>query len=118
MNRTSLALERADRSLLHNHPHSEDYEILVISSLCFARAFETETVWIMCNPGGDAMEGFMGASGAWAPLQGKLGGLNVEIGLELVDVDLNVLKVSYVSSPRTFRIWFSTITITPLRTRE
>ncbi|WWD20802.1 hypothetical protein CI109_105279 [Kwoniella shandongensis] len=78
--------------LIHNHPHAPDYETSVVSALCLARSFETETVWVMCNAGGDAREGFMGGSGIWAPLRGRIGGCGVEAALEVVDVDLAVLK--------------------------
>ncbi len=75
----------------------------MLSSLCLARAFETETVWIMCNPGGDPLQGFMGGSGAWAPLRGRIGRQNGEAGLEVVEVDLSVLKVYRFSASRTGR---------------
>lgn len=73
------------RRLIHNHPHPTDYETSVVSALCLTRAFETETVWIMCNAGGDAIEGFMGGSGVWAPLRGRVGGCGVEASLQIVD---------------------------------
>ncbi|AAW46909.1 hypothetical protein CNBM0660 [Cryptococcus deneoformans B-3501A] len=78
--------------LIHNHPHPTDYETSVVSALCLTRAFETETVWIMCNAGGDAIEGFMGGSGVWAPLRGRVGGCGVEASLQIVDVETDVLK--------------------------
>lgn len=81
------------RRLIHNHPHPTDYETSVVSALCLTRAFETETVWIMCNAGGDAIEGFMGGSGVWAPLRGRVGGCGVEASLQIVDVETDVLKV-------------------------
>ncbi|KAK8850624.1 hypothetical protein IAR55_004543 [Kwoniella newhampshirensis] len=79
--------------LIHNHPHAPDYETSVVSALCLARSFETETVWVMCNAGGDALEGFMGGSGVWAPLRGRVGGCGVGAALEVVEIDLNVLKI-------------------------
>ena len=79
---------------IHNHEHKPDYELQVISALCMARSFETETVWVMCNAGGDSIEGFAGGSGVWAPLRGRVGGADTsEEGLHLVDIDLGVLKV-------------------------
>jgi hypothetical protein len=86
-------LRFADLSLIHNHPHQPNYETEVVSALCMTRSFETETVWIMCNAGGDDIEGFMGGSGIWIPLRGRVAGLGVAAGMEVVDVDLAVLKV-------------------------
>ncbi|WVN89073.1 uncharacterized protein L203_104289 [Cryptococcus depauperatus CBS 7841] len=78
--------------LIHKHPHPADYESSVVSALCLTRAFETETVWIMCNAGGDPMLGFMGGSGVWAPLRGRIEGCGVEPEVKTVDVDLGLLK--------------------------
>lgn len=48
----------------------------------------------MCNAGGDEMEGFIGGSGIWAPLRGKVGGPErSQDSLTVVDVDIDVLKV-------------------------
>jgi hypothetical protein len=50
----------------------------------------------MCNAGGDK-EGdrFMGGSGVWVPLRGKIGGFERnEIGMRVVDLDLRVVEVS------------------------
>lgn len=48
----------------------------------------------MCNAGGPASEGYIGGSGVWMPLKGKLGGFEGgEVGLKIVDIDLTVLKV-------------------------
>ncbi|WWC65304.1 uncharacterized protein I303_107921 [Kwoniella dejecticola CBS 10117] len=66
----------------------------MVQSLCFARCAETETVWIMCNAGGDPLEGFMGGSGAWVPLRGKVASCEVGPKLEIVEIDLSVLKDS------------------------
>ncbi|WVQ86140.1 hypothetical protein IAT38_008308 [Cryptococcus sp. DSM 104549] len=56
-------------------------------------SLETETVWIMCNAGGDDREGFMGGSGIWAPLRGRVGGCGVGAELKVLDVDVGVLKI-------------------------
>lgn len=75
-----------------------DYELKVVQALAYARCFETETVLIHTNPGGPRDEGFMGGSGVWAPLRGKVGGFEGEkVGMSVVDVDLAVIVVS--SSP-------------------
>lgn len=84
--------------MIHNHQHDKNYERDVVSALCMARSFETETVWVMCNAGGDDMEGFMGGSGVWAPLRGCVTRMEAGEGTEVVDVDLGVLKVSKQST--------------------
>ena len=85
--------------MIHNHDHPDDYELQVIQALCYARSFESETVWVMVNAGGPAVEGFAGGSGVWAPLRGKIGGLNGEEGLMFVDVNTDLLKVSVARCP-------------------
>lgn len=95
---TSLkSIVLTEHRLIHNHPHPTDYETSVVSAMCLTRAFETETVWIMCNAGGAAIEGFMGGSGVWAPLRGRVGGCGVEARLQIVDVEMGVLKVTTFS---------------------
>jgi predicted amidohydrolase len=67
----------------------------VLAALSFARAFETETAWILCNAGGPAEEGYIGGSAVWMPLKGRVGGCTgVNTELAVVDVDLSVLQVS------------------------
>ena len=52
----------------------------------------------MCNAGGSHDEGYIGGSGVWMPLKGQLGGTKGgEAELAIVDVDLEVLKVSQIS---------------------
>ena len=77
------------------HTKDQDYELKLVQALCWSRSFETETILIHVNPGGDRQEGgFMGGSGIWAPLKGKIGGYDrEEVGVEFVDVELGVLKV-------------------------
>lgn len=77
------------------HTSDLDYELKLVQALCWSRSFETETVLIHVNPGGDRKDGgFMGGSGVWAPLKGKIGGYErEEVGVEFVDVDIGVLKV-------------------------
>ncbi|WWD19408.1 hypothetical protein CI109_103868 [Kwoniella shandongensis] len=82
-------------TITKHHANPPKYETEVLSTLSYARAFETETAWIMCNAGGPAKEGYIGGSGVWMPLKGKIGGYDgEEVGLKVVDVDLDVLKVS------------------------
>jgi hypothetical protein len=79
------------------HTNDQDYELKLVQALCWSRSFETETILIHVNPGGPRTEGFMGGSGVWAPLKGKIGGYEKEeVGIEFVDVDLGVIKVSFV----------------------
>ncbi|RXK41014.1 hypothetical protein M231_01645 [Tremella mesenterica] len=79
--------------LIHRHDHPKNYELSILSSLNMTRSFETETAWIMCNAGGDELEGFMGGSGVWVPFRGKLGGFDgAEENVKVVDLDLDVLK--------------------------
>jgi predicted amidohydrolase len=94
-NRQAKTLVLMSSTITNHHDNPPAYETEILSSLSCVRAFETETVWIMCNAGGSASEGYIGGSGVWMPLKGKLAGVKgVEAGLEVVDVDLNVLKVS------------------------
>lgn len=79
-----------------------DYELDLVQSLCSARSFETETVCIHVNPGGPRDEGFMGGSGVWAPLMGRVGGFGkdtndvTEMGVKIVEIDMGVLVVSMI----------------------
>lgn len=76
------------------HTNDKDYELKLVQALCWARSFETETVVIHTNPGGSRDQGFMGGSGVWAPLRGKVGGFEGEkVGMEIVEVDMGVIKV-------------------------
>lgn len=82
---------------------SPDYELDLVKSLCYTRAFETETVLAMCNAGGPRSEGFAGGSGAWAPFKGRLVGRKIDCDgcdgrgahfdpkVELFDVELGRL---------------------------
>ncbi|WWC72698.1 uncharacterized protein I206_106662 [Kwoniella pini CBS 10737] len=80
--------------IIHKYQHDPEYEHHMVQSLCFTRSIETETIWVMCNAGGDHLEGFMGGSGVWVPLRGKIASCAIEPKLEIVDVDLSVLKDS------------------------
>ncbi|WVR08703.1 hypothetical protein IAU60_005761 [Kwoniella sp. DSM 27419] len=78
--------------MISKYEHDPQYETKLVSSLCFARCLETETVWIMCNAGGDPLEGFMGGSGVWVPLRGQVASCGVQAELVVVDVDMAVIK--------------------------
>ncbi len=65
----------------------------MVTSLCFARACETETIWAMCNPGGTG--DFMGGSGVWQPLRGRVAGFSDSaVGIAYADVDTDSLKAA------------------------
>jgi predicted amidohydrolase len=84
------------RVIQKHHSNPPKYESEVLSSLSYARSFETEAVWIMVNAGGPEKDGYIGASGVWMPLKGKLDGCEtVDVEMKIVDVDLDVLKVSF-----------------------
>ena len=85
------------RTILEHHDNPPQYETETLAALSYARAFETETVLILCNAGGPVDEGYIGGSGIWMPLKGKVGGCKtVGVELAVVDVDLEVLKVSHL----------------------
>jgi predicted amidohydrolase len=92
----SLYLFPLTSRIASQHNPDINYELKVVQSLAYARAFETECILIACNAGGDrAQDGFMGGSGVWAPLLGKFGGFEgEEVGVRVVDVDMGILKVS------------------------
>ena len=48
---------------------------------------------VMCNAGGEVLEGMMGASGVWAPLRGCLGQCGAGEEVRVVEVDMGVLNV-------------------------
>ena len=83
--------------MVSKHTNDQNYELKLVQALCWARSFETETVVIHTNPGGSRGEaGFMGGSGVWAPLRGKVGGFEGEkVGMEIVEIDMAVVKVCY-----------------------
>ncbi|KZP15746.1 carbon-nitrogen hydrolase [Athelia psychrophila] len=91
-------------------PHSppQDYELTLLQSLAYTRAFESETAVVMVNAGGPVAEGYIGGSGVWMPFKGMLGGVGVGEGqdgekvegMRVVQVDLSVLR----DSRRTYQI--------------
>lgn len=71
-----------------------DYELKVVQALALSRAFEGELVLAMVNAGGPREEGFMGGSGVWAPLLGRIDGYAAsQVGRKIVEIDLDLLKV-------------------------
>lgn len=87
-------MNRADTcSQLDNWSHIKDYEKTLLHSWMFSRAVETESVWALCNIGGDPQHGYMGGSGVWAPLRGNVGGVHgSEACLCVLEIDMNVVK--------------------------
>lgn len=80
--------------MLSRHNKDPDYEFKVVQALALSRAFEGELVLTMVNAGGPREEGFMGGSGVWAPLLGRVDGFDAsEVGMKIVEVDLDILKV-------------------------
>lgn len=77
---------------LDEWPHTPDYEYQLVQALSFTRSVETETVYVMVNPGGPASD-HMGGSGVWSPLRGKVQGSfdGNDVGVSVVEVDLDVL---------------------------
>lgn len=92
----AVSIEADPRVIEHHHDHPPSYENEILTALSCARAFETEAVWIMVNAGGPAEEKFIGGSGVWMPLKGRLAGMDEKEGMKVVDVDLNVLKVGMI----------------------
>ncbi|EJT48227.1 hypothetical protein A1Q1_02793 [Trichosporon asahii var. asahii CBS 2479] len=80
---------------LDEWPHAPDYEYQLLQALCFTRSVETETVYIMVNPGQPtgATNDHMGGSGVWSPLRGKVEGSfeGHGVGTNIVEIDLDVL---------------------------
>ncbi|GMK54499.1 hypothetical protein CspeluHIS016_0110850 [Cutaneotrichosporon spelunceum] len=73
--------------------HEPDYERNMVTSICFARACETEAIWIMCNAGGEGE--FMGGSGVWQSLRGRVGGFSAsDVGIAYVDVNTDDLRTA------------------------
>lgn len=64
-----------------------------MQALSFTRSVETETAYVMVNPGGRESD-HMGGSGVWTPLRGKVHGSfdGNDVGVSIVELDLDVLK--------------------------
>lgn len=82
--------------MLSRHNKDPDYEYKIVQSLALSRAFESELFLVMVNAGGSRDEGFMGGSGVWAPLLGRVAGFDgPEVGVKVVEIDLGILKVGW-----------------------
>ncbi|KAK5075333.1 hypothetical protein LTR64_001539 [Lithohypha guttulata] len=73
-----------------------DGEKLFLESMLVARAFENTCTIIFCNAGGPADEGFLGLSGVYAPIAGRLPGsfTDSEEGMRVVEVDLGIQEIA------------------------
>jgi len=73
-----------------------DAEKLFLESTLVARAFENTCTVIFCNVGGPKEEGFLGLSGVYAPIAGRIEGsfTDEEEGLRIVEVDLGINDVA------------------------
>lgn len=81
--------------------HNPDSEATYLDSLVVTRAFENECCVVFVNCGGSKDEGFIGRSAVTLPFKGKVGGTTTnEEEMVLVEVDLDVLKVSRIEPLR------------------
>lgn len=64
--------------------------------LTSCRAFENTCTIIFCNAGGPAEEGFLGLSGVYAPIAGRIAGSfeDSEEGMRVVEVDLGIQEIA------------------------
>lgn len=69
-----------------------DAEKLFLESTLVARAFENTCTVIFCNVGGPKEEGYLGLSGVYAPIKGRVDGSfeDGEEGMRIVEVDLGI----------------------------
>lgn len=60
------------------------------------RAFENTCTIIFCNAGGPAEEGFLGLSGVYAPIAGRIEGsfTDGEEGMRIVEVDMDIQEIA------------------------
>lgn len=67
-------------------------EKLFLESTLVARAFENTCTVIFCNVGGPKEEGYLGLSGVYAPIKGRIEGSfeDGEEGMRIVEVDLGI----------------------------
>lgn len=96
--------------ILPYEPH-RDYEVDLLRSLAYVRAFESETALVLCNAGGTREDGFAGGSGIWMPYMGELKAEDVQTDkgtiawgsgehIKVFDVPLDLLR----KSRRTYQI--------------
>lgn len=73
-----------------------DAEKLFLESTLVARAFENTCTVVFVNAGGPEQEGFLGLSGVYAPIAGRIEGsfTNGEEGMRIIEVDLGIADVA------------------------
>lgn len=73
-----------------------DAEKLFLETTLTARAFENTSMIVFCNAGGPVDEGFLGLSGVYAPIVGRVEGSFVDgsEGMRIVEVDMTVQKLA------------------------
>jgi len=73
-----------------------DAEKLFLESTLVARAYENTCTIIFCNAGGPKEEGYLGLSGVYAPILGRVKGsfTDGEEGMRIVEVDLGIQELA------------------------
>lgn len=86
------ALDMCDAGLAIN-PNAEK---LFLESTLVARAFENTCTIVFCNAGGPKKDGYLGLSGVYAPILGRVPGSfeDGEEGMRIVDIDMGIAKVA------------------------
>lgn len=86
------AFDMSDAGLAIN-PHAEK---LFLESTLTARAYENTCTIVFCNVGGPKEGGFLGLSGVYAPLVGRVEGSfdDGQEGMRIVEIDFNIAKVA------------------------
>lgn len=71
-------------------------EKLFLESTLTARAYENTCMVVFCNVGGPKEKGFLGLSGVYAPLVGRVEGSfdDGEEGMRIVEMDMDIIKVA------------------------
>lgn len=74
---------------------NEHAERLFLESTLVARAFENTCTIVFCNAGGPVEEGFLGLSGVYQPILGRVGGFDgPDEQTRVVELDLDVQRVA------------------------
>lgn len=75
---------------------NKDAEKLFLESTLIARAYENTCMVVFCNVGGPTEQGFLGLSGVYAPLVGRVEGsfTDGQVGMRVVEVDLGIARIA------------------------
>lgn len=75
------------------NPHTER---LFLESTLVARAYENTCTIVFCNAGGPKEDGYLGLSGVYAPLVGRVEGSfeDGEVGMRIVEIDLGMAQIA------------------------